>query len=48
MVDEFGYVRFFVAAAAIRIPVVALSLTVWRLQGREAEEGPRGCSRRGK
>lgn len=40
MVDEFGYVRFFLATAAIGIPVVALSLTVWRMQGRAAEEAP--------
>ena len=37
MVDEFGYVRFFLATAAIGIPVVALSLMVWRMQGREVE-----------
>jgi len=35
MVDEFGYVRFFLATAAIGLPVVALSLTVWRMQGQE-------------
>jgi PAT family beta-lactamase induction signal transducer AmpG len=40
MVDEFGYVRFFLATAAIGVPVVALSLTVWRMQGREAEGAP--------
>jgi PAT family beta-lactamase induction signal transducer AmpG len=40
MVDEFGYIRFFVATAAIGIPVVALSLTVWQMQGREAQEEP--------
>ncbi len=40
MVDEFGYVRFFLATAAIGIPVVALSLTAWRMQRREAEEAP--------
>ena len=40
MVDEFGYIRFFVATAAIGIPVVALSLTVWRMQGREAQDEP--------
>ncbi len=38
MVDEFGYVRFFIATAAIGIPVVALSLTVWRMQRREVQE----------
>ena len=38
MVDEFGYVRFFIATAAIGIPVVALSLTVWRMRGREVQE----------
>ena len=37
MVDEFGYVRFFLATAAIGVPVVLLSLTVWRMQGREVE-----------
>ena len=31
MVDAFGYVRFFIATAAIGIPVVALTLIVWRL-----------------
>ena len=35
MVDEFGYVRFFLATAAIGVPVVALSLAVWRMQGQE-------------
>jgi PAT family beta-lactamase induction signal transducer AmpG len=40
MVDEFGYVRFFIATAAIGIPVVALSLTVWRMQRREVQEAP--------
>jgi PAT family beta-lactamase induction signal transducer AmpG len=40
MVDEFGYVRFFIATAAIGIPVVTLSLTVWRIQRREAEGAP--------
>jgi PAT family beta-lactamase induction signal transducer AmpG len=35
MVDAFGYVRFFVATAAIGIPVVALTLIVWRLAARE-------------
>ena len=38
MVDEFGYVRFFLGTAAIGVPVVALSLTVWRMQAREAGE----------
>ncbi len=37
MVDEFGYVRFFLATAAIGVPVVALSLTVWRMQEPEIE-----------
>ena len=37
MVDEFGYVQFFLATAAIGIPVVALSLTVWRMQGQPTE-----------
>ena len=40
MVDEFGYVRFFLATAAIGIPVVALSLMAWRMQGREVDEAP--------
>ena len=40
MVDEFGYVHFFLATAAIGIPVVALSLTAWRMQERETEEAP--------
>jgi PAT family beta-lactamase induction signal transducer AmpG len=40
MVDEFGYVRFFIATATIGIPVVALSLTVWRMQRHETEEAP--------
>ena len=40
MVEEFGYVRFFLATAAIGIPVVALSLTVWRTQRQEAQEEP--------
>ena len=38
MVDEFGYVRFFLATAAIGIPVVVLSLTAWRMRAREPEE----------
>jgi PAT family beta-lactamase induction signal transducer AmpG len=37
MVDEFGYVRFFLATAMIGVPVVALSLAVWRMQEREVE-----------
>ena len=37
MVDEFGYVQFFLATAAIGVPVVALSLTVWRMQRQETE-----------
>ena len=40
MVDEFGYVRFFIATAAIGIPVVALSLVIWRMQKRKVQEGP--------
>ncbi len=31
MVDEFGYVRFFVATAMIGLPVAALTLTAWRM-----------------
>jgi hypothetical protein len=38
MVDVFGYIHFFTATAAIGIPVVALSLMVWRMRGSEAEE----------
>jgi PAT family beta-lactamase induction signal transducer AmpG len=38
MVDEFGYVRFFLATAAIGVPVAALSLVVWRMQGRRLEK----------
>lgn len=34
MVDEFGYVRFFLMTAAIGAPVLALSLIVWRMQER--------------
>jgi hypothetical protein len=40
MVDEFGYVRLLIATAAIGIPVVALSLTVWGIQRREVQEAP--------
>jgi len=40
MVDAFGYVRFFVATAAIGIPVVILTLVVWRLAAREKAEQP--------
>jgi hypothetical protein len=28
MVDEFGYIQFFVATVAIGVPVAALSLTI--------------------
>ena len=38
MVDAFGYVRFFVATAAIGLPVVILTLIVWRLATREAAQ----------
>jgi PAT family beta-lactamase induction signal transducer AmpG len=38
MVDAFGYVRFFAAAAAIGLPVAALTLIVWRLAKRRAPE----------
>ncbi len=31
MVDEFGYVRLFVATAMIGLPVAALTLTAWRM-----------------
>ncbi|MGA2491897.1 MAG: MFS transporter [Roseiarcus sp.] len=40
MVDAFGYVKFFVATATIGIPVVALTLIVWRLAVREKIEQP--------
>jgi hypothetical protein len=40
MVDEFGYVRFIIATAAIGIPVVTLSLSVWRMQRRDVQEAP--------
>jgi PAT family beta-lactamase induction signal transducer AmpG len=40
MVDEFGYVRLFIATALIGIPVVALSLTVWRMQGNGTASAP--------
>jgi PAT family beta-lactamase induction signal transducer AmpG len=39
MVDAFGYVRFFLATAAIGIPVVALTLIVWRLAARKKTPG---------
>jgi PAT family beta-lactamase induction signal transducer AmpG len=38
MVDAFGYVKFFVATAAIGIPVVILTLIVWRLGARKESE----------
>lgn len=37
MVDEFGYVRFFLATAAIGVPVAALSILVWRVHARPVE-----------
>ena len=37
MVDAFGYVRFFVATATIGIPVVVLTLIVWRLATRDSQ-----------
>jgi PAT family beta-lactamase induction signal transducer AmpG len=40
MVDAFGYVRFFLATAAIGIPVVALTLIVWRLAARKSRQQP--------
>jgi PAT family beta-lactamase induction signal transducer AmpG len=40
MVDAFGYVRFFIATATIGIPVVVLTLIVWRLATREKSEQP--------
>jgi PAT family beta-lactamase induction signal transducer AmpG len=38
MVDAFGYVRFFIATATIGVPVVVLTLIVWRLATREKTE----------
>ena len=38
MVDAFGYVRFFIATATIGIPVVALTLIVWRLATRKTPQ----------
>jgi PAT family beta-lactamase induction signal transducer AmpG len=38
MVDAFGYVKFFVATATIGIPVVVLTLIVWRLAARTRTE----------
>jgi PAT family beta-lactamase induction signal transducer AmpG len=38
MVDAFGYVRFFIATATIGIPVVVLTLIVWRLATRETPQ----------
>ena len=40
MVDAFGYVKFFVATATIGVPVVILTLIVWRLATREKTEQP--------
>ncbi|MGA2487162.1 MAG: MFS transporter [Roseiarcus sp.] len=37
MVDAFGYVRFFIATATIGIPVVVLTLIVWRLAARDSQ-----------
>jgi PAT family beta-lactamase induction signal transducer AmpG len=37
MVDAFGYVRFFVATATIGVPVVVLTLVVWRLAARNSQ-----------
>jgi PAT family beta-lactamase induction signal transducer AmpG len=37
MVDAFGYVRFFVATATIGVPVVILTLVVWRLAARDSQ-----------
>jgi PAT family beta-lactamase induction signal transducer AmpG len=38
MVDAFGYVKFFVATATIGVPVVILTLIVWRLATREESD----------
>ena len=40
MVDAFGYPRFFVASAAIGLPVVVLSLVIWRLEARKVVTEP--------
>ena len=40
MVDAFGYVKFFIATATIGVPVVILTLVVWRLATREKSEQP--------
>jgi PAT family beta-lactamase induction signal transducer AmpG len=40
MVDAFGYVKFFVATATIGIPVVILTLIVWRLATSKETESP--------
>jgi len=40
MVDAIGYVKFFVATATIGVPVVVLTLIVWRLAKREKAEQP--------
>jgi PAT family beta-lactamase induction signal transducer AmpG len=37
MVDAFGYVKFFIATATIGIPVVILTLIVWRLATRDPQ-----------
>ena len=39
MVEAFGYPRFFIATATIGIPVVALTLVVWRMQASKAPPG---------
>ena len=38
MVDAFGYVKFFIATATIGMPVVVLTLVVWRLARRETAD----------
>ncbi len=41
IVDAFGYVKFFIATATIGIPVVVLTLVVWRLATRQAANDAR-------
>ena len=48
MVDAFGYVKFFIATATIGIPVVALTLIVWRLARRGSRRAIRVTCRRGR
>ena len=36
MVEDFGFIRFFIATSTIGVPVVVLCLIVWRLESRSA------------